>query len=320
MIVNGFAGWSYLPPRNAVYLLSHFHSDHYRGLSRHFDGGLIYCKLVIIPLAANQYPLVMCIPLKVLPRQSDAIQFIADRIESLLSDDKHGDGDGDLVILIGTYSIGKERILERVAKQCQTPLYIDSAKRNIFGAVYGAEDPLDGGVFTADLSATKVRVVWMRDIAFSEMRRFKTSDRTKVVGFRPTGWASKDGRGRRGGDRHVMSPRYSKSMVIYDVPYSEHSSFPELCKFISDLRPKQIVPTVNNWSRSAVQQQLRTLQHGMDSFAVTGYRYLPLVEDNGLKQTAITQFISSNDSVDRLKDHDGAQEEHKDVTDSLANC
>ena len=398
VVVDGFVGWSRFAPRNAVYLLSHFHSDHYQGLNRHFNGGLIYCSQITARLVSSrlgidqQYlrplplsqrirmehavpptfvtmmdanhcpgavmalfevhhgadrvslhlhlgdarcemeseslfhrsnqPLLRslygridrlyldstyCASKKVLPRQSDATQFIADRIESMLS--VHG----DLVILIGTYSIGKERILERVAKHCGCPIFIDSAKRSIFRAVYGAEDPLNGGVFTDDLSATKVRVVWMRDIAFSTMRRFKTSDSTKVVGFRPTGWASKDGNGRRGGDQHVISPRYwpktkgppsASSMVIYDVPYSEHSSFPELCKFISDLRPKHIVPTVNNWSRSAVQRQIRTLQKGMDSFAVTGYRYLPLVEDNGLKQTSITQFITTQKSQSESLDHD----------------
>ena len=85
-------------------------------------------------------------------------------------------------------------------------------------------------------------------------------------------------------------------MVIYDIPYSEHSSFPELCKFVNDVRPQRIVPTVSNWSRSGIQKQIQALEAGMEAFAVNGYRYLPLIEDNGLKQTSITQFIASKNS------------------------
>jgi len=389
VVIDGFIGWNRFAPRNAVYFLSHFHSDHYQGLSAgRFEGGTIYCSEItarlvearlgvdsqcirslpmftkcrvehteppvfVTMLDANHCPgavmmlfevhygadrvslhlhlgdarcemeadslfhrnndallrsvrgqidrlyldTTYCSTRKVLPRQSDAIQFIADRCQSLLAEG------GDLVILIGTYSIGKERILQRVAEQCQCPLFIASSKRSIFRAVYGAEDPLNGGTFTVDWESTKIRVVPMRDIQFSTMQTFKRSDSTKVIGFKPTGWTSKDGGGRRGSDQHVISPRYRSkageaSMVIYDVPYSEHSSFPELCKFVNDLRPKHIVPTVNNWSRSGLQKQIESLEAGMEMFAVNGYRYLPLVEDNGLRQTSITQFLAGKQTAD----------------------
>ena len=393
IVVDGFVKWNWFAPRNAIYFLSHFHSDHYVGLSAgHFEGGVIYCSPItarlvesrlgvhsqcirsipmftkyriehsvpptfVTMLDANHCPgAVMmlfevhhgadrvslhlhlgdarcemesdslfhrkngavlrsvsgridrlyldstyCSTKKVLPRQSDAINFIADRCQSLVegADTENAD---DLLILIGTYSIGKERILQRVAAQCRCPLFIGSSKRNIFAAVYGADDPLNGGMFTINERESKIKVVSMSDINFSKMHKFKTKDTTKVIGFRPTGWASKDGGGRRGSDQHVISPRYwlkagGSSMVIYDVPYSEHSSFPELCKFINDVCPKHIVPTVQNWRRSSIQRQIQFLESGMESFAVNGgYRYLPLVEDNGLKQTSITQFILTKTS------------------------
>ena len=387
VVIDGFVGWNRFAPRNAVYLLSHFHSDHYVGLSAgQFEGGTIYCSEItarlvtsrlgvdsqcihslpmftkcrlphaepptfVTLLDANHCPGAVMMLFEVhyaadrvslhlhlgdarcemeadslfhrknkallhsvygridrlyldttylstkmvLPRQSDAVQFVADRCRSLL------DEGGDLVILIGTYTIGKERILQRVAEQCRCPIFIESWKRSIFRAVYGPDDPLNGGTFTADPEATKIRVVSMRNIQFSTMRTFKTSESTKVVGFKPTGWTSKDGGGRRASDDHVISPRFQSkaggaAMVIYDIPYSEHSSFPELCKFVNDVRPQRIVPTVSNWSRSGIQKQIQALEAGMEAFAVNGYRYLPLIEDNGLKQTSITQFIASKNS------------------------
>ena len=36
------------------------------------------------------------------------------------------------------------------------------------------------------------------------------------------------------------------SLILYSVPYSEHSSFPELREFVQWLQPRSIVPTVGN--------------------------------------------------------------------------
>lgn len=36
------------------------------------------------------------------------------------------------------------------------------------------------------------------------------------------------------------------SLILYSVPYSEHSSFRELREFVSWLQPASIIPTVGN--------------------------------------------------------------------------
>ena len=49
------------------------------------------------------------------------------------------------------------------------------------------------------------------------------------------------GRGRTGKGR-----RQKGSLILYSVPYSEHSSFKELREFVQWLRPVNIIPTVGN--------------------------------------------------------------------------
>ena len=48
-------------------------------------------------------------------------------------------------------------------------------------------------------------------------------------------------RGRTGRGR-----RQKGSLILYSVPYSEHSSFAELREFVRWLEPRKIVPTVGN--------------------------------------------------------------------------
>ncbi len=56
-----------------------------------------------------------------------------------------------------------------------------------------------------------------------------------IVAFRPTGWAG-----------HItMSEARAGKVKLYSVPYSEHSSFTQLKKFVKHLKPTKIVPTVN---------------------------------------------------------------------------
>ena len=61
---------------------------------------------------------------------------------------------------------------------------------------------------------------------------------TSAVAFVPTGWV--DSGKFEGGFKVVEKAPWK----IHLVPYSEHSSFPELQEFVAFLRPKLIVPTV----------------------------------------------------------------------------
>ncbi|GLC45044.1 hypothetical protein PLESTM_001680700 [Pleodorina starrii] len=74
----------------------------------------------------------------------------------------------------------------------------------------------------------------------------------QAVGIRPTGWTL-----RRGGG---VSVRREGSVCVVGVPYSEHSSWTDLCDAVAQLRPRTLIPTVN----AATAAQRRAL---VDRFA-----------------------------------------------------
>ena len=47
--------------------------------------------------------------------------------------------------------------------------------------------------------------------------------------------------------------RQEGNVKIYGVPYSEHSSFPELRSCVQLLRPKKLIPTVNATNHAAME-------------------------------------------------------------------
>ena len=64
---------------------------------------------------------------------------------------------------------------------------------------------------------------------------------THIVAFIPTGWEMS--RKSKTFDS-VRTVSYG-NITIYGVPYSEHSSFAELRRFVQFLKPAEIIPTVN---------------------------------------------------------------------------
>lgn len=40
--------------------------------------------------------------------------------------------------------------------------------------------------------------------------------------------------------------RQKGTLIVYSVPYSEHSSYQELCQMVDFLQPTKIIPSVNN--------------------------------------------------------------------------
>ncbi|TMW94034.1 hypothetical protein EJD97_010853 [Solanum chilense] len=317
-IIDGF---KYASDFSVSYFLSHFHSDHYTGLSSNWSKGIIFCSsttanllievlnvpaqyVVSLPLSeavlidgsevflidANHCPgavqflfkvpvsdgkferyvhtgdfrycddmklepvlnafvgadavfldTTYCHPKFIFPSQQESIDYIVGVIE------KSGvENEGSLkniLFLIATYVIGKEKILMEVSRRCQRKIHVDGRKMSVLGVLGHGED----GVFTTVESESDVHVVGWNVLGetwpyfrpnFEKMDKIMNEKGySKVVGFVPTGWTYEV-------KRNKFSVRKKDSFEIHLVPYSEHSNYDELREYVKFLKPKHVIPTV----------------------------------------------------------------------------
>ncbi|KAF2859633.1 DRMBL-domain-containing protein, partial [Piedraia hortae CBS 480.64] len=173
-------------------------------------------------------------------------------------------GCGRLLVVVGTYSIGKERICLGIAKALNSKIYAPAAKRRIVAAL---EDPELDERMTSDPRSAQVHMTPLFDIraeTLDDYLREHYPHFTRAVGFRPSGWNY-----RPPGSRFLDAPAvqtvlngdnwkstYKAANMVpqrgstgrtscFGVPYSEHSSFRELTMFCCALRIDKVIPTVN---------------------------------------------------------------------------
>ncbi|KAF3646928.1 putative histone chaperone ASF1B-like [Capsicum annuum] len=303
------------------YFLSHFHSDHYAGLSSNWSKGIIFCSfitanllikvlnvpaqyVVALPLSelvlidgsevylidANHCPgavqflfkvpasngkferyvhtgdfryrdvmklepvlnafvgadavfldTTYCHPKFIFPSQEESIDYIVGVIEKC-----RVENEGSLkniLFLIATYVIGKEKILVEVSRRCRRKIHVDGRKMEVLEVLGHGED----GVFTTVDSETDVHVIGWNVLGetwpyfkphFEKMDKIMNEKGfSKVVGFVPTGWTYEV-------KRNKFSVRKRDSLEIHLVPYSEHSNYDELRQYVKFLKPKHVIPTV----------------------------------------------------------------------------
>ncbi|KLO08694.1 DRMBL-domain-containing protein [Schizopora paradoxa] len=181
-----------------------------------------------------------------------------------------------LLIVVGTYSIGKERIVKGIAKSLNSKIFCDGRKT----AILRCEDDDELlSMLTNDPCDARVHVVPLGTVSsdrlgdyIEKLARRKDSSRLKwerVIAFRPTGWTFTPPAGMD------MSPSISKvlardmtrapftyaqlkpiranaapvsvksKITVYGVPYSEHSSFFELTCFALSCDWVRMIATVN---------------------------------------------------------------------------
>ncbi|KAK4435776.1 DNA cross-link repair 1A protein [Sesamum alatum] len=302
--------FKYLRRDCAHWFLSHFHLDHYQGLTRSFCHGMIYCssitaklinlkigissdKIQVLPLNqkiniagidvtcfdANHCPgaiiilfeppngkpvlhtgdfrfceemkdlsilqacpihtLVLdttyCNPQYDFPKQDAIIQFVIDAIQAEAFNPK-------TLFLIGSYTIGKEKLFIEVARALRKKVYVTAAKLRLLECLDLPHEEMQW--FTLNEQESHIHVVPMWTIAsFKRLKQMSNQYMGRfslVVAFSPTGWSF--GKGKKSTGR-----RWQQGTIIrYEVPYSEHSSFTELKEFVRFISPVDIVPSVNN--------------------------------------------------------------------------
>ncbi|KAJ6620554.1 DNA repair metallo-beta-lactamase-domain-containing protein [Mycena sp. CBHHK59/15] len=182
-----------------------------------------------------------------------------------------------ILMVVGTYSVGKERIVKAVAQALQSKIYCDSRKAAILRC---QPDPELHALLTTDPLCADVHILPLGMISLEKLQlyleRFKGIF-TKVVGFRPTGWTYSQPAGA------VQSPSIAAviaraqqktftyadlrparstraALQLFPVPYSEHSSFFELTCFALSLQWGRMIATVNVGSEGSRAKMARWVQ------------------------------------------------------------
>jgi len=168
------------------------------------------------------------------PKQNESIRNILNIVQAELQKEPPFNKP---LLVFGAYGIGKEKVYMSVAEMLQKKVWVDKTRWKTIMCYDW--DINDKAMVTTDKSATNIHVLSMNQINFNNFYNIKNKNGfaySHIVGFSPTGWTHKSS--------GLIVPRTKDGNVIYDVPYSEHSSFNELKDFIKRMRPRYVIPTV----------------------------------------------------------------------------
>ncbi|XP_005320745.2 DNA cross-link repair 1A protein [Ictidomys tridecemlineatus] len=291
-----------------AYFLTHFHSDHYAGLSKNFTfpvycseitGNLLKSKLHVqeqyvhplpmdteclvdgvrvVLLDANHCPgatmilfylpngavvlhtgdfradpsmersllagqkihtlyldTTYCSPEYTFPSQQEVIQFaINTAFEAVTLNPR-------TLVVCGTYSIGKEKVFLAVADVLGSKVGMSREK---FQTLRCLNMPDINPLITTDMWSSLVHLLPMMQINFKGLQNhLKKYDGKydRILAFRPTGWTHSS----KFSSIADITPQTKGNISIYGIPYSEHSSYLEMKRFVQWLKPQKIIPTVN---------------------------------------------------------------------------
>ncbi|CAJ2501991.1 Uu.00g048440.m01.CDS01 [Anthostomella pinea] len=179
-----------------------------------------------------------------------------------------------LLVVCGTYSIGKERVCKAIAQALGSKIYANPHKMRLCAQL---DDPELAALMTPHAHEAQVHMQALQEIRAETLQAYletyKKHGFTRIVGFRPSGWSfsaqgSKSNatisattapssvpttailhgpawRPRFGSGDFLAQPGSTREAMCFGVPYSEHSSFRELALFLMALRVERVVPTVN---------------------------------------------------------------------------
>ena len=198
-----------------------------------------------------------CDPKYIFPSQPDILSQVVTAAWNEDERTKHR-----CLFFFGTYSIGKEKVFLEVANALNLKIYTTERKQKILRK-------LDLGPRLTERLVdspkhARVHVVSMRALSADGLREYANRNglnssfigRGLAIVFRPTGWAFK------GNSREPKRiNRQEDQAMVYDVAYSEHSSFDELQAFVSWANPARLIPTVNAWTEEQATQLRSLLGH-----------------------------------------------------------
>ena len=156
-----------------------------------------------------------CSPKCVFPSRQEALEEIVDIVK------RHSDHD----IVFGIRDLGKEQLLAAVALALGESVNVSARTLSVASAL-GFPN-----VFQTGQPDLRVRVAPFRQISSEFIRRLNTKKPTIVI--LPTALY-----------HGICGKPYANQPKVFVVPFSDHSSFPELVQFVSKLKPACVVPIV----------------------------------------------------------------------------
>ncbi len=186
-----------------------------------------------------------CDPIYTFPKQMDAIKLITNIVKEKKRQGKK------ILSLIGTYYIGKERIAQNIAKECDCKIFVTIDKHKAIKCL-GLPDE---DKFTMNPQQTDVHIVSMSHLGWKKLFENRVNQGTydEIIAFRPSAWCFKELAEESSmvpdvpsGSIKTVPVNFTRrsNITVVDVPYSEHSSFAELRQCVELLNTKKIVPTV----------------------------------------------------------------------------
>jgi len=163
------------------------------------------------------------------------------------------------VVMVGAYTVGKERLVKAVAEEVDGRLWTPAARREVWRCLgdRGLLDRLVEARAEARVQVIDTKLVSWGGLAHQLDRAGGMFDR--VLGIRPTGWTHGKGEGREA-SLAGLAIQTRGQVSLLEVPYSEHSSYSELRRFVKFLRVKeasQVVATVNRRQAKEMEGMVR---------------------------------------------------------------
>jgi len=290
----------------------------------------LYPALQDIAIEALYLDNTFCEPHHQFPPQHEMVTAVVDTVRQLLSNKR-------ILFLVGSYVIGKERIVVSLAQQLHERIFVSNEKLKVLQQL----DDIDHQLFTTNLEESRIHFVSMRDVTFKRMKELAKLFAPKydqIVGFSPTGWSRRALSSQikpittNGSNNNSLasspspSPSSSSScwkltkrqwdnVTLYEVPYSEHSSFTELQQCVRWLQPKRLIPTVN-MDRNPVEitKQVWKLLRDPKDDPNTMFSYLKAFTGNNNNNNDENNNNNNNnhhDSTDWLQNEEEQEEEEK---------
>ncbi|KAB1271306.1 DNA cross-link repair 1A protein [Camelus dromedarius] len=197
-----------------------------------------------------------CSPEYTFPSQQEVIQFaINTAFETVTLNPR-------ALVVCGTYSIGKEKVFLAIADVLGSKVGMSKEK---YKTLQCLNIPEMNSLITTDMCNSLVHLLPMMQINFKVDDAFvglqnhlKTcgGKYNQVLAFRPTGWTHSN----KLTSVADVIPQTKGNISIYGIPYSEHSSYLEMKRFVQWLKPQKIIPTVNvgtSKSRSTMEKYFK---------------------------------------------------------------